>query len=190
MDFQSLNQILGYLKIMERLPQQKQFQKLLECWEQVLGAIAPKTQPLHIDRGVLYVATSSPALSQELSFRIPKLLQQLNDLLPTPLENIRFSSAQWHSIRERRQSRQIEKVNHWQRHPSMTDGYEKAPVVNPTDKNQNPQTVFQNWAKTVKARSQHLPLCPQCQSPTPPGEIQRWSVCAICATKQWSETRG
>lgn len=185
MDFPSLNQILGYLKVLERSPQQKQFQKLLESWEQVLGAMAAQTQPLYIEREVLYVATSSAALSQELSFRVPQLLHKLNYLLPTPLENIRFSPAQWHTIQKRRQSRHTEQVNDWQQHPSMICGYEKPSLVNPTDKNQNPQAAFQNWAEAVKARSQHLPLCPQCQSPTPPGEIQRWSVCAICATKQW-----
>ncbi|MDJ0554461.1 MAG: DciA family protein [Microcoleaceae cyanobacterium MO_207.B10] len=194
MDFQSLNQILGDLKIMERSPQQKQFQKLLECWEQVLGVMAAQTQPLYIERGVLYVATSSAALSQELSFRVPQLLQQLNQLLPIAIENIRFSAAQWHSIQKGKkssgQTEGSEEINDWQGHPSMICGYEKSPLLNPTNKNENPQTVFQHWAEVVKGRSQDWPICPQCNSPTPPGEIERWSVCAICATKQWSETRG
>lgn len=190
MDFQSLNQILGYLKIMERSPQQKQFQKLLECWEEILGVIAAQTLPLYIERGVLYVATSSAALSQELSFRVPQILQKLNLLLPTPLENIRFSAAQWQTIRERSQSTQSENVNEWHHHPSMIGRSKKPDLINSIENNQNPQTTFENWAKAIKARSQKLPLCPQCQCPTPPGEIQRWSVCAICATKQWSETRG
>jgi predicted nucleic acid-binding Zn ribbon protein len=185
MDFSSLNQILGYLKILERSPQQLQFQRLLECWEQVLGVMAAQTQLLYIERRVLYVATSSAALSQELSFRVPQILHKLNELLPTPLENIRFSNAQWHSQPARGQSRQTEKVDDWHQHPSMISEYEKPPLANPTQKNQNPQTTFQSWAAAIKARSQYLPLCPQCQCPTPPGEIQRWSVCAICATKQW-----
>jgi predicted nucleic acid-binding Zn ribbon protein len=32
-----------------------------------------------------------------------------------------------------------------------------------------------------------LPRCPQCQCPTPPGELERWSVCAVCATQRWQE---
>ncbi|NEP50291.1 MAG: DUF721 domain-containing protein, partial [Moorea sp. SIO3C2] len=32
---------------------------------------------------------------------------------------------------------------------------------------------------------QNLPLCPQCKCPTPPGELQRWDVCGLCAIKQW-----
>lgn len=189
MDFQSLNQILGYFKIMERSPQQKQFQKLLEYWEQVLGVMAAQTQPLYIERGVLYVATSSSALSQELSFRVPKLLQELNQLLPISLENMKFSAAQWHSIQKRRESRPTEKLNNWQEHPSMICRSKKSHPINSTQNNPNPQTAFQNWAEAVKARCDDLPLCPQCQCPTPPGEIQRWSVCAICATKRWSEIR-
>ncbi len=183
MDFESLNQILGALKIMERSPQQKQFQKLIESWEQVLGVMATHTQPLYIQRRVLYVATSSAALSQELSFKNPQILQKLNPLLPTPLDKIRFSTAQWHTNQLQSQSTQT-KSNEWLDHPSMIPKSQKPPIVSSTDKNQNPQTTFQNWAKAVKIRSQALPLCPQCQCPTPPGEIKRWSVCAICAIKQ------
>ncbi len=185
MSFQSLNQILGYLKIIEQSPQQQDFQKLIESWEQLLGVMASQTKPLYIKRGVLYVATSSATLSQELSFQVPQLLHQLNHLLSIPLDNIRFSPAQWYTRLPLSQSTQTEK-NDWQQHPSMIPQLKKPPQTNSTPKNQNPQTTFQNWAKAIQKRSESLPLCPQCQSPTPPGEIQRWSVCAICATKQWS----
>ena len=174
MDFQSLNQILGYLKIME--PQQQQFLKLMEYWEQVLGVMATRTKPLYIDR----------VLSQELSFRVPQLLGRLNHLLPRPLENIKFSAAHWHTI-DSHKSMQSEK-NDWLEHPSMIPQSQKATLEDSTHKNQSPQATFKNWAKAIDTRSQGLPLCPQCQCPTPPGEIQRWSVCAICATKQWSSS--
>lgn len=49
----------------------------------------------------------------------------------------------------------------------------------------DPQTAFRNWARTVRLQSQHLPLCPTCQSPTPQGELQRWGVCGHCAVKQF-----
>ncbi|WP_254567846.1 DUF721 domain-containing protein [Oscillatoria sp. HE19RPO] len=51
---------------------------------------------------------------------------------------------------------------------------------------ENAQGTFQRWAQGVQARSQGLPLCPHCGCPTPPGELDRWSVCALCAAKQWS----
>ena len=185
MNFQSLNQILNYLKIMERSPQQQQFQKLVECWGKVLGNRNTQTKPLYIKQGILYVATSSPALSQELSFQVPQLLQTLNQLLPTPLDNIRFSTAQWYTSPTQNQSNQTEEDD-WLRHPSRISRPQKIPLLKSTDKHQHPRTAFQYWAKSVKTRSQTLPLCPQCQCPTPPGEIERWSVCAICAPKQWS----
>jgi len=184
MDFQSLDRILASLKIMERSPQKRQFQKVMECWEALLGVVAIKTTPLYIEREILYVATSNAALSQELSFRVPQLLQKLNHLLPEPLDNIRFSAAQWHTYHPTNRSGQTEE-NDYPRHPSMISESEKLPLLKSTHKNPNPQTTFENWAKAVKIRSQGLPLCPQCQSPTPPGEIQRWSVCGICATKHW-----
>ncbi|MGD1808869.1 DciA family protein [Dapis sp. BLCC M126] len=185
MNFQSLNQILGYLKIMERSPQQQDFQKLMECWEQVLGVMASKTRPLYIKQGVLYVATYSAAWSQELRFQVPEILEKLKHLLSIPLDDIQFSPAQWHTHLPINQSNQTEK-NDWQQHPSMIPPLKEPLPRNSTPKNQNPQSTFQNWAKAIQNRSQTLPLCPQCQSPTPPGEIQRWSVCAICATKRWS----
>ncbi|MCL2934020.1 MAG: DciA family protein [Trichodesmium sp. MAG_R03] len=184
MDFQSLNQILASLKIMEQLPQQKQFQKVMECWEELLGVMAIKTQPLYIKQEILYVATSSPTLSQELSFRVPQLLEKLNHLLSKPLDNIRFSAAQWHTYYSNKSGQN--QNNDWLEHPSMISKSEKLTLLKSTHKNQNPQTTFENWAKAIKTRSQILPMCPQCQCPTPPGEIERWSVCAICATKQWS----
>jgi predicted nucleic acid-binding Zn ribbon protein len=37
----------------------------------------------------------------------------------------------------------------------------------------------------MRSRSQQLPLCPHCQCPTPAGELERWQMCSICATKHW-----
>ncbi|MCL2923585.1 MAG: DciA family protein [Trichodesmium sp. MAG_R04] len=166
---------------MEQLPQQKQFQKVMECWEKLLGVMAIKTQPLYIKQEILYVATSSATLSQELSFRVPQLLQKLNDVLPKPLDNIRFSAAQWHTYHFNK-SGQTEK-NNWLEHPSIISKSEKPTLLKSTHKNRSPQTTFENWAKAVKTRSEVLPICPQCHCPTPPGEIKRWSVCGICFAK-------
>ncbi len=44
----------------------------------------------------------------------------------------------------------------------------------------------QAWWQEVQERSSNLPLCSQCCCPTPPGEIDRWGCCALCATKKWS----
>lgn len=49
-----------------------------------------------------------------------------------------------------------------------------------------PSINTQAWWQEVQERSHHLPLCSQCFCPTPPGEIDRWNCCALCATKKWS----
>ena len=50
-------------------------------WEAAVGSrIAAKTRPIRIDRGVLYVATSSAAWAQELSLLSDAILEQLRRL--------------------------------------------------------------------------------------------------------------
>lgn len=48
------------------------------------------------------------------------------------------------------------------------------------------ERLSQSWWQKIQARSIHLPLCPQCQCPTPPGELDRWQCCSLCATKKWT----
>ena len=187
MSFQSLEQLLSSEKVIQLSPEQKQFQCLLSCWSEVMGAAANLTRPLNIHRGILSVATSSAALSQELTFKAPQILQQLNQLLPAPLDKIRFSAALWHSGSYGSSSASMED-NPVDKHPSTIPAG-NVPVrklSTPPLRTKDPEVAFQNWAAEIRRRSQHLPLCPQCQSPTPSGELQRWSVCALCATKEFS----
>lgn len=60
------------------------------------------------------------------------------------------------------------------------------PALTPPADPQTAQIAFQQWAATMKLRSRQLPLCPECQCPAPSGELQRWSVCGICASKRWA----
>jgi predicted nucleic acid-binding Zn ribbon protein len=182
MSLKSLNDILGALQTQAKL-QEQPFQKLLACWTEVVGAkIAAHTRPLSVQRDVLRVATSSAAWAQNLTFERQRLLRELNAKLPSPLVDIRFSTAEWHRPKE--VGTQPQDID-WQRHhPSyLGDNVSLPPDVPPSDADAN--TTFLRWAKLTQARSQGLPLCPQCQSPTPVGELQRWHLCAICAAKQW-----
>ncbi|MFB2771212.1 DUF721 domain-containing protein [Pelatocladus sp. BLCC-F211] len=184
MSFKSVNDILSVLQLETKL-QEQPFQRLLKCWSQVVGtAVAAHTRPLSIQRNVLWVATSSAAWAQNLTFERQRLLIKLNAVLPTPLVDIRFSTAEWHS------SKQVahqpnSSVN--PQHPSYL-GKEIA-TENDDDVNCNApdaNTSFADWAVAIQARSHHLPLCPQCECPTPPGELQRWGVCCLCAAKKFS----
>ena len=173
-----LEQLLSSLEILDRSPEQKQFQTLLSCWSEVIGPQADSTRPLSLRKGILKVATATPALSQELTFKAPRILEDLNRFLSIPLSQIRFSAALWHS----RQKPDF-LTGDTLEHPSQLPTKIESVVPSPT---KDPQVAFQQWAASIKERSRHLPNCPQCHSPTPPGELQRWSVCALCATKQFS----
>jgi predicted nucleic acid-binding Zn ribbon protein len=182
MSFESIDDILGGLEVQAKL-QEQPFQILLTYWSEVVGkVVAAHTQPLLIQRGVLRVATSSAAWAQNLTFERQRLLLKLNEKLPTPLIDIRFSTAGWQRPKVTELSQQTVLSS---KHPSFLaqDIRVDSDVTSP---NQNANTAFQYWAKTVQARSHGLPLCPQCKCPTPAGELQRWRVCFICAAKHLS----
>jgi predicted nucleic acid-binding Zn ribbon protein len=175
----SINDILAVLQQQAQW-QEQPFQRVLQCWAEIVGAAASHTQPLMIQRDVLWVATSSAAWAQNLTFKRQAILLKLNELLPKPLIDIRFSTASWQRPSEKQQQ---QPTGLPEEHPSYLGSVsniprDHAPVAT------NAQTAFAYWAEKMQERSHDLPLCPQCQSPTPPGELQRWQVCAICASKQ------
>jgi predicted nucleic acid-binding Zn ribbon protein len=180
MSLKSVNDILGVLEQVLKW-QEQPFQHLLQCWAEIVGAVvAAHTRPLSIQRDVLRVATSSAAWAQNMTFRRQNLLLKLNEKLPTPLVDIRFSTAEWRSPPEVAPQQQTILL---QEHPSyLGDVSNSHRHVTTTIKSAN--TVFGDWAKIMQKRSHGLPLCPQCQCPTPPGELQRWDVCSFCAAKQ------
>lgn len=184
MSFKSLNHILG--AIQKQADWQKplqSFQSLLDCWPEVVGAkYAAQTRPVAIQRDILLVATSSSTWAQELTLRRHSLLKKLNTRMSVPIVDIRFSTPHWQNTA---QNKSASESTVWQDHPSYITEQDAAAVSNQTGDIQDPQTAFQHWADSVRRRSQHLLLCPQCQCPTPPGELHRWDVCAVCATKQW-----
>lgn len=183
MTFQSLEELLSTLAIIERSPEQKQFQLLLSYWPEVIGSLAELTRPLALQGGILKVATATPALSQELTFKAPRILQDLNARLDSPVERIRFSAALWNR-RQDAASPRGETMEHPSHIPATGESLNR--ISTPPSPKKDPLLTFQQWADSLRQRSQHLPLCPQCQAPTPPGELLRWSVCALCATQHFS----
>jgi predicted nucleic acid-binding Zn ribbon protein len=179
MSLKSINDILNVLQKQAQW-QEQPFQRLLQCWEEIVGVVvAAHTRPLSIQRDVLRVATSSAAWAQNMTFGRQKLLLKVNKKLPAPLVDIRFSTAGWQRSPESNQPPTVSP----REHPSyLGDLSSDRPDL--TSKTMNPNAAFSHWAKTIQVRSHNLPLCPQCHSPTPPGELQRWAVCAICAAKQ------
>ncbi|MBE9100725.1 DUF721 domain-containing protein [filamentous cyanobacterium LEGE 07170] len=186
MAMRSLQQVLGVIEHQPNWRQRQQFQHLQLRWMEVVGTVvAAQTRPIAFQRQVLQVATSSSAWAQNLMFERQRILEKLNSQLPFQITDIRFSTARWHD-----KSADVtvsETTELWERHPSrmvapsQPDRLPSAPSLD------TPDAAFQRWAERVKARSQHLPPCPLCHSPTPKGELERWSMCSHCVTKTWRQ---
>jgi predicted nucleic acid-binding Zn ribbon protein len=184
MSFTSLNHILGALEEQSRWREQP-FQLLLKYWPEVVGAaVTAHTRPVSIQRDTLSVATSSAAWAQTLTFERQRILEKLNVYLPSPLVDIRFSTAQWH--RPNHSSRDAGATKGlWYEHPSSLVDAPRVTKVSKLPNSNNPKAAFEHWAKVMQVGSHGLPLCPQCHCPTPLGELQRWEICSICAARQW-----
>jgi len=185
MSLKSLEHILDCLQKQSRW-QEQPFQRLLKCWPEVVGAaVATHARPISIQRHILWVATSSAVWAQELSFGRQQILERLNARLPSPLLDIRFSTAQWQRPQNKSSATGETATDLRLAHPSSIVNPPKFP--NSTEKHnyKHPNQAFRRWAMMMKARSRDLPLCPQCHCPTPEGELRRWATCAICAAKQW-----
>lgn len=183
MALKPINDILGVLEQQAQW-QEQPLQKLLPIWAKVVGPkVAAHTRPLSIQRQVLWVATSSAAWAQNLTFGRQTLILKLNQNLPQPLLDIRFSTAGWPLRPEVAQPPPVLP----QDHPSYL-GQQNNYRDNKNHNIHNVDSAFGAWAKKMQMRSHNLPLCPKCQSPTPPGELQRWYVCSICAAKQFANT--
>lgn len=161
MDIQNLDSILGRFGNDEAWQEQRLFQMLRGRWESVVGeTVAAHSRPTGVHHRVLQVATSGAVWSQNLTFERRRILQKIQRVAPLrslELKDIRFSTADWHNRAIALSDRlgTQEQERLWQAHPSRLGATET------------------------------LCPCPQCQSPTPPGELQRWSICAFCMAQQW-----
>ncbi|HTL89332.1 MAG TPA: DciA family protein [Leptolyngbya sp.] len=179
MPFQELQSILGGIEPHYQSSDRQQLTRILEIWTELVNdTIAPHTQPISIQRNILEIATSSPGWTQTLVFERQTILRKIRDRLSIDLSDIRFSTVQWRP----EQTEIAAESDLWENHPS------RLPNSAQSSETQlalfgNPETAFDRWSAIVQRRTQDFPLCPDCNCPTPPGELQRWSVCAICAAK-------
>jgi predicted nucleic acid-binding Zn ribbon protein len=198
MSLKSLPQLLNSISNQESWRGRRQFQTLLVCWSELVGpAVAAQTRPTSLQRQVLQVATSSSAWAQNLAFERHTILKKVNARLALDLTDIRFSTGHWqsHWSPNHQGLQQIgnsvendsEVAILWRDHPSRVPHLASPRRSGaPPDLPHDPQAAFLRWARSVRVQAQHLPLCPTCQSPTPEGELNRWSVCAHCAAKRFA----
>ena len=177
MPFDSFDKILNAIQQQPEWNAYQQYCHLLQCWKQVVAPqVAANSRPRSISRSVLWVATSSSVWAQTLSLQRHQILKKLNPELPEPLKDIRFSPAQWHDCH---------RTDPEPEHPSQIKMPPEVLTISELEGENTPESAFKRWFEVAQARSQSWPLCPQCQCPTPPGELARWAICGLCAAKQW-----
>ena len=175
----SIGSIVNSLEHQALWQERQAFDRLLNVWPDAVGmAVSKHTRPIDIRQDVLQVATSNSVWAQQLGFERQRILAKLNVSLTRPLKDIRFSPGQWH-----RRSNSEYRVNSTEllAHPCRS-----TPEAGESDNRdialpKTAREAFDLWAQKMQARSRSFPLCPCCQCPTPPKELQYWSVCALCS---------
>ena len=197
MFFDSLEKILTKLEQQPGWEKYREYRQLLECWQKTVSPnIAKNTRPLHISRQIMWVATSSAARAQELSFQRYSLLTKLNHQLPYTLKDIRFSSSQWHQLTKQREPEKtlFEISNKYKSRINLTDDSLNKQVQDNCQKSQRKSSsaikaraAAESWLRTIKENSASFLSCPNCDSPTPIKEIERWNSCYLCVAQKWSQ---
>ncbi|HEY9735085.1 MAG TPA: DciA family protein [Trichocoleus sp.] len=196
MPLDALGQVIRQLENQPQWHGQRQFRRVLDCWPRVVGpSVAVQTQPVRIAQGVLFVAVINSTWGQTLTFERLRILEKLNALIAPPLNDIRFSTADWfrRSPNQRGQNRsedpeQSEVSGLVRSHPSYLPPDPTAIPVEKSPSSPPPDTAleaFQRWAQQRQQATRHQAHCPQCSCPCPSGELKRWSVCSLCAVKAW-----
>lgn len=159
---------------------QKQFRLVVQHWPKSVGfAVARQTRPVAIQRSTLYVATATAAWAQTLAYERLNILRKLNRHQRQPIKNIRFSAAQW-----KQPVRLPSPPPAAQQHPSYV-GISAEVVDLKRNDPRTPDEAFNRWATTIQKMQRTQSLCPRCKCHCPQGELDRWSICALCATKHW-----
>ena len=170
MALDALGKLLAIAQAKQSWPIPLDFQEIRKNWEELVGEkVARNSRPTALINNVLWVSVSSSAWSQELSFKRRDIIRRIKERV-TELKDIRFSPGNWTRS-------PLPRTDDFSLHPSFVGEIERGQRVKGK---LTPTESFKDWAERVKARSEGLPLCPQCQCPTPNGELERWSICALC----------
>ncbi len=184
MGFSGLRSLITDIETHPSWQVRRQFAQVNEYWPKAVGyAVAQQTKPASIQRHILYVTVANASWAQTLTLERRRILHNLNRLLPHPLDDIRFSSAQWHTKPVRRPQPASDCIK---AHPSYIGETDDTHPPNQTAK-QTPEEAFARWATLKKKQQMLQEICPECQCSCPPGEIARWTMCALCITKTWQQ---
>jgi predicted nucleic acid-binding Zn ribbon protein len=184
----ALEDLKGVIQGLEAQPSwqsRQQFRQINDHWAKAVGhMVARQAKPTSIQRQVLYVSVANGTWAQTLSLERMRILQNLNQYLSKPIKDIRFSAAQWANGKQPNTSNDPSALA---AHPSFMQPSGRSASGGPTQ-GKDKLTVteaFERWAGMVRSQQVHQSPCPHCQCPCPPGELQRWGTCSLCAAKQW-----
>lgn len=183
MGFSGLRSLIGDLESDSGWQARRQFRQVVEYWPKAVGYIvARQTKPVSIQRHILYVTVANASWAQTLTLERRRILHKLNQLIALPLDEIRFSSAQWHSRPVRRQQ---QPANDWVKaHPSHIGPIDTTDLPD-QEPSQTPEDAYRSWVTIKKKQQQLQEICPECQCFCPSGELARWGMCAPCIVKTW-----
>jgi len=176
--FNSLNSLLRKIQQQPSWEPQNQFQQVLQIWPQVTDSdLVAQARPIAVRRRVLWVATASAVIAQNLTLGRHHCLQKLNAHLASPLVDIRYSPGYWYQRSSPQNARPV---------PSASSPLGDRLISVPESPSpQTPLEAFQRWTQAIELRREVLPLCPQCQGPTRPQDLERWQMCGTCASRHW-----
>ncbi|MEO1590291.1 MAG: DUF721 domain-containing protein [Cyanobacteria bacterium J06632_22] len=196
MTFEPLKSLIGSLEQQPHWQTRRQFYQVVQYWPKAVGhLVARQTRPMSIQRQVLYVSVSTAAWAQTLTFERRRILTQLNGWLTCPLSDLKFSAAQWQQQPgpRRRPDSELLRQHPSYVQPSADPDRTPEPSISESRASTQPastqpasaQQAFANWSERVRASHTQQVLCPNCSCHCPAGELERWKMCALCATKQW-----
>ena len=182
MGFSGLRSLITDIEAHPTWQARRQFRQVVEYWPKAVGyRVARQTKPVSIQRHVLYVTVANASWAQTLTLERRRILHKLNRLLAMPLDDIRFSSAQWHTKPMRAKAT----VSDWVKaHPSYI-GAPETEISTEQEPTKTPEEAYALWATLKKQQQKSQEICPECQCACPPGELARWSMCAPCVAKTW-----
>ncbi len=179
MTFQSIDKLLDLILAQPQWETQRRYHLLVKGWSQVVNhRVAQHSRVIAIKDDILWVTTSSSAYAQNLSLQRYTLMTKINRRLHESIKDIRFTTNRWYQkpLVEPEAETNLVHPSIIEENKTSFDNLDKASIT--------PQQALEQWLEQLKVRSQHLPLCPRCQAPTPQGELNRWGVCGCCFAKQ------
>ena len=193
--FNSVEQILTQLEQQPGWEKFREYRQLLKCWSNTVNSNTAKyTRPLYVSRQVLWVATSSAARAQELSFQRYTLLKRLNKQLTFTLKDIRFSDSKWHQEVSPHDDRpeifSLSDRHKFQATPAKANIVDRLAInrdkLSTASASERAKDAARSWLTTLQHNSPSL-TCSNCGAATSNQEIERWNSCYHCAAREWSE---